>query len=128
MALSFTPGKLMKVNSQCLEMRKTEKVSILQMTKLIGLLSSTAQAMLPVQLQFRYLQQIYVESLSRGPSYQHKVTLNSSTKQDLLWWVHNLKLCNGRCLVQPQAQMEIQTDTSKTDWGASCQGLTTRGV
>ena len=103
-------------------------MSILQLTKLIGLLSSTAQAVLPAQLQFRYLQQIYVESLSRGPSYQHKVTLNSSTKQDLLWWVQNLKLCNGRCLVQPQAQMEIQTDASKTDWGASCEGLTTRGV
>ena len=100
MSLSLTPEKLMKVTSQCLEMYKTEKVSILQLTKLIGLLSSTAQAVLPAQLQFRYLQQIQVESLSRDPLYQHQVSLISNAKQELLWWVQNLKLCNGRCLVE----------------------------
>ena len=107
MSLSLTPEKLMKVTSQCLEMYKTEKVSILQLTKLIGLLGSTTQEVLPAQPQFRYLQQIQVESLSRDPSYQHQVTLNSSMKEELLWSVQNLKLCNGRCLVQPQAQMVI---------------------
>ena len=128
MSLSLTPEKLMKVTSQCLEMYKTEKVSILQLTKLLGFLSSTAQAVLPVQLQFRYLQQIQVELLSRDPSYQHQVTLNSSAKEELLWWAPSVKLCNGRCLVQPQAEMVIQMDASKIGWGASCQGLTTRGV
>ena len=34
MSLFLTPGKLMKVTSQCLEMCRTEKVSILQLTKL----------------------------------------------------------------------------------------------
>ena len=101
---------------------------ILRLTKLIGLLSSTAEAVLPAQLQCLYLQQIQVESLSRDPSYQHQVTRNSSAKQELLWWVQNLKLFNGRFLIQTQAQMVIQTDASKTGWGASCQGLTTRGV
>ena len=90
-------------------MYETEKVSILQLTKFIGILSSTAQA----QLHFWYLQQIQVESLSRDTSYQHQVTLNPSAKQEFLWWVQKLKLCNGRCLVQPQAQMVIQTDASK---------------
>ena len=46
----------------------------------------------------------------------------------LFWWVQNLKLCNGRYLVQFQAQMVIQSDAFKTGWGASCEGLTTRGV
>ena len=65
---------------------------------------------------------------SQDPSYQHQVTLNSSGKLELLWWVQNAKLCNGRCLAQPKAQMVVQTDASKTDWGTSCQGLTTRGI
>ena len=99
MSLPLTPEKLMKVTSQCLEMYKTEKVSILQLTKLIGLLSSTTQAVLPAELQFQYLQQIQVKSLSRDPSDKHQITLNSSAKQKLLWWVQNLKLCNGRYLV-----------------------------
>ena len=62
-------------------MYKTEKVSILKLTKLIGLLSLTAQAVLPAQFQLRYLQQIQVELLSRYPSYQNQVTLNSSVKE-----------------------------------------------
>ena len=66
-------------------MYKTEKVSILKLTKLIGLLSLTAQVVLPAQFQlvnkFRYLQQIQVELLSRYPSYQNQVTLNSSVKE-----------------------------------------------
>ena len=101
-------------------MYETEKVSILQLTKSIGILSSIAQAVLSTQLQFWYLQQIQVESLSRDPSYQHQVTLNPSAKQEFLWWVQKLKLCNGRCLVEPQAQMVIQTDASKAGCGASC--------
>ena len=43
-------------------------MTILQLTKLIGLLSSTAQAVVPAQSQFWCLQQIQVESLSRDPS------------------------------------------------------------
>ena len=61
------------MTSQCLEMRKTEKVAILQLTKLTGLLSSTAQAVLPAQLQLRLLQQTQVESLSRDPSYINNI-------------------------------------------------------
>ena len=60
-------------------------MTILQLTKLIGLLSSTAQPVLPAQSQFWCLQQIQVESLSRDPSYQHGLTLNSRAKQELLW-------------------------------------------
>ena len=66
MSLSFTPGKLMKVNSPCLEMYKTEKVSILQLTKLIGLLSSTAQAVLPVQRQFQLPVKLVLSSFTKN--------------------------------------------------------------
>ena len=80
MSLFLTLGKPMKVTSQCLEMYKTEKVSILPLAKLIGNLSLTAQAVLPAQLQIRYLQQLQVELLSLDSSYQHQVTFNSIAK------------------------------------------------
>ena len=43
-SLFLTPEKMMKVASQFLKMYETEKVSILQLTKVVGLLNSTAQA------------------------------------------------------------------------------------
>ena len=42
---------------QYLELPQKTQVSILELTKLIGLLSSTNQAVLPAQINFRYLQQ-----------------------------------------------------------------------
>ena len=75
MSLSLTPEKLMKVTSQCLEMYKTEKVSILHLTKLIGLLSATCITSVSVFTTNSG------RSLSRDPSYQYQVTLNSSAKK-----------------------------------------------
>ena len=54
--------------------------------------------------------------------------LNQKSKQELTWWIQNLSLCNGRCIVHPPPQMMIETDVFKTGWGAACQGEKTRGV
>ena len=46
---------------------------------------------------------------------QYKLT--PLAKNELLWWVNNLRLCNGRLVIKPQAQVLIQRDTSKKGWG-----------
>ena len=45
------------------------------------------------------------------------VKLTPMAKNELLWWVNNLRLCNGRLVIKPQAQVLIQRDTSKKSWG-----------
>ena len=49
------------------------------------------------------------------------------TKNKLLWWVNNLKLCNGRLIIKTQAQVLIQTDASKKgcQWSKKEQDLHT---
>ena len=128
LSLSLTEQKLQKVKNCCVEMYKATKVSILELTKLLGLLCSTVQAVLPAQLQLRYLQQLQIRTLQQERCYYQQITLNQKSKQELTWWIQNLSLCNGRCLVQPPPQMMIQTDASKIGWGAACQGEKTRGV
>ena len=39
------------------------------------------------------------------------------SKQELLWWVKNLRLNNGRSLRQKEPNLVIQTDASKSGWG-----------
>ena len=39
--------------------------------------------------------------------------------------VENVKLCNGRALIQPSAEVLIQTDASLKDWVATCNGIST---
>ena len=99
-----------------------------RINKVIGLLSSTVQAVLPARLQFRYLQQQQIQSLKAQKSYQHTLILNKQSKEELIWWVNNLNLSNGRYLVQPLAQVVIQTDASMKGWGALCKGISTGGL
>ena len=49
-----------KVRKQCLELLQ---VSTLELAKLIGLLPSTIQAVLPAQINFKYLQQQQIQAL-----------------------------------------------------------------
>ena len=60
MTLSLPEEKIRKIKDQCLRLYKASEVSLLDLTKLIGTLSSTIQAVLPARLQFRFLQQLYL--------------------------------------------------------------------
>ena len=48
-------------------------------------------------------------------------------KDELLWWVNNLELCNGQLFMQPQVQVLIQTDTSNKGWGSCMSRNLNRG-
>ena len=48
-----------------------------------------------------------------------------NSKEELEWWIQNLKICNGRYLTQLHSQVLIQTDVSRKGWGAVCQGIST---
>ena len=102
--------------------------SILELTKLLGLLASTIQAVLPARLQIRNLQQLQIKSLKLRKSFQSVVKLTPLAKEELLWWMTNLKHSNGKMFIQETLdQVLIQTDASKTGWGAVCQGVRTGG-
>ena len=49
--------------------------------------------------------------------YSGHVTLGNLAREELLWWIENLKLCNGRKIQQRESHMIIQTDASTKGWG-----------
>ena len=68
---------------------------------------------------------IFKENLS----YLDKIVLNENSKIELKWWVlQNVELCNGRALIQPPAEVLIQTDALAKGWGATCNGISTGGI
>ena len=87
--------------------------SILELTRVIDLLTSTIQAALSARLRCRYLQLQQISSLKESHSYQQKTVPNHQSKTELLLWITNIDLCN----VQPPAQALIQTDASIKGWG-----------
>ena len=128
MTLSLPQEKVEKVLACCREMYCKTFTSILELTKLLGLLSSTIQAVMPAQLQLRHLQQLQIQNLKLKKSYQDHVRITPLAKKELKWWIKNLVFSNGRTLIQDQTnQIVIQTDASKKGWGAVCRGIRTGG-
>ena len=120
MVLSLSEEKMKKVISLCQDLLSHPQTTVLELKKLIGLLSSTVQAVLPARLQLRYLQQQQIQALNQSHSYQTELILNNQSIQELLWWVENLRLTNGRSLRQHELNLVIQTDASRSGWGAFC--------
>ena len=54
-----------------------------------------------------------------------EVLTNKKSRVGLLWWVRNIKIYDGRDLIQHPSQPLLRTDASVTDRGAFSDGLTT---
>jgi len=53
--------------------------------------------------------------------------LNQNSIRELLWWVNNLEICNGKLILSPTSKVIIQSDASKKGWGVYCQKVSTGG-
>ena len=116
-SLSLPLQNVQKVQEEC-----KNWTSILKLTKLLGFLSSTIQAVVPARLQIRNLQQLQIQSLELKKSFQMNVKLTGLAKEELLWWMSNLQHSNGKlCIQNHLGQVLIQTDASKKRLGSSMQ-------
>ena len=60
--------------------------------------------------------------------YSSIVALDPFCKEGLNWWISNLRLSSGRSVISHQIELLIQSDASKTSWGALCQKTSIGGV
>ena len=70
MCLSFPKEKVLKIQSQCQDVHAKGQVTVHKLTELLGLLASTIQAVLPAQVNVRYLQQQEIKALRATQCYQ----------------------------------------------------------
>ena len=63
-------------------------------------------------------------------SYETVVTLNAECLEELKWWMDHIDVWNGKSCLRASLDLalEIQTDASKTGWGAHCKGIKTQGL
>ena len=127
MTLNLPQQKVNSLIKQCQVVKENPRITVWRLSSLIGTLSSTAQAVLPAQLQLRYLQQQLIESLRLNRTYQSYITLNQTSLQEIEWWISNLHSTNGTSIVLPTAKIVIQTDASIKGWGAHCLGQSVGG-
>ena len=127
MEMSLSEVKVQKIIVKCLKMLDKKKVSIREISQLIGTLSSTSMAVLPAPLQYRFLQKLVIQELNFYLSYEKQIVLSPQGRAEIKWLINNIRLNNGRSIVWKPPQLLIRSDASKEGWGDYCQGERTGG-
>ena len=128
MNLSLPGGKMNHLIQSCRDLIQEKTASVRTLSKIIGKLNSSMQAVLPASLYYKHLQGLQVTGLLAGKSYETIVPLNQNCLSDLQWWVDQIATWNGRSIISPSPDLVITTDASLQGWGAVCQGAHTRGL
>ena len=128
MTLSLPKEKLLKVQENHFqEILEKGKVTVRELNKLTGRLSSTAMAVLPAPLHHHHLQHQQIQKLICHNSFEENLAILVEARKELLWRKENLTLCNGRSLISPLPQITISSNLSLQGWGKSCHDRTTGG-
>ena len=114
--------KVVKIKKRYQSLFSLGKISVRDLAKLTGRLSSTAMEVLPVPLQYRSLQQQQNIGLSMRGSYEDTTVLQKEAKMEQDWWVQNLDLNNGWCILSTATQIVIQFNASKSGWEQCAKG------
>ena len=118
------PGeKLRKIRKTCQNLLGKTEISVRELSKFLGLLTSSIQAIFPAPLHYRHLQRLKNTTMTSEQSYEALLTLDTAAREDILWWRDHLQGWNGRALFQHPIDLIIETDASRQGWGAYCEGV-----
>ncbi|KAI8488054.1 hypothetical protein Bbelb_341720 [Branchiostoma belcheri] len=112
--------KVLKIVDRCQNLLSKGKASLQELASLVGLLSSTSQAVPLAPLHYRYLQKDLRLGLKKSRHYSSVIRLSPMARQDLCWWPKSLTNSNGAQL-RPQTVLEVQSDASLQGWGGFSQ-------
>ena len=119
--------KIRKIRKKCQDLLDNPNTSVRELSKFLGLLTSSIQAIFSAPLHYRNLQFAKNQALSQSRSYETIVRLSHQAVQEIQWWKDHLIAWNGRAILRQPIQLTIETDASTKGWDAHCQGISTGG-
>lgn len=126
MLIQLPLAKRLSLTSEIHHLLSQDRVSVRTLSKLIGQLSATIQAVFPAPLHYRSLQRLKREGL-QGGSYESLVVLDQETREELAWWLSNIRSWKGRSILEDSVSLLITSDSSAQRWGAICNGTIIEG-
>ena len=127
MTISLPTHKIRAIQKEVSRLLSLKKVPVRDLACLIGTLVATKPAVWTGSLHYRALQDLKIRSLRQHPSDQIAVNLSEEARADLQWWFSDLSSNCSATMVKPEASIVIESDASKSGWGAVCQGIATGG-
>ena len=127
MTVRLTTEKTIKIFDLCQEVLLKKSVSIRLVSKLLGKITSSFQAIKYGQLHYRDLERLKAKALkiNKG-SFDKKNSIDSLDKQDIIWWKNNI-LGSFITIRIGNPSVAITTDASTTAWGAVFKNTSTGG-
>lgn len=128
LTLTLPTDKLERIQKECRDALKTQSVTVRQLSRLIGRMTATVQAVLPAPLHYRSLQLLKNRAFARTQSFETSLVISREAKDELRWWIKEVTRWNGRPVALTNPRMVIETDASLLGWGARCKGQSTGGM
>jgi hypothetical protein len=127
MELQLPRDKIKSIRRECLTVLQSDKVTVRDLSRVLGKLTASIQAVFPAPLHYRHIQADKHKALAQCRHYEAVVTLSPQAKEELRWWTAHLDAWNGKAVLLPQPDLVIETDASTKGWGAVCQGVRSGG-
>ena len=128
MTVSLPVEKVEKIKQEARVMIQKRCVSLRELTRLLGRMSATSQAVLPAPLCYRQLQMLKNHVWSQTASFETEVALTDGAIQELHWWMQHLEKWNGKSVLPSEPDLVLETDASLLGWGARCEETPTGGL
>ncbi|XP_078506464.1 LOW QUALITY PROTEIN: uncharacterized protein LOC144765813 [Lissotriton helveticus] len=115
--LNLPSQKISKIKKEIRKVLRQDRISLRQLARIVGLLSSSIQAIYPGPLHYRTLQRLKASHLRRGLTYSELISLSSEAKSELLWWIDHMEARNGSATFGSRPDLVIESDASRLGWG-----------
>ena len=122
MTITLTSEKAQKIKVACKNLLQSQKTSIKNLSRVVGLLVASIPGVQYGKLLYRSLDNHKSAALKENKGdFTAQTELTQTCKQDLLWWAENIEH-ESRNIITPKPDVVIETDASDMGWGACIKG------
>ena len=107
------PEKVEKIEKMALYLLDSKQIRIRELASFIGLLIYAFYAVLEAPLHYRELER----QNEVANNFERKIVLSSVSKDEITWWLKNVKGKNGKKIRPDVVSHWIQTDASNLGYG-----------
>lgn len=116
--IQLTDSKKNKTKDLCQHVLSAKVLSIRQVAKLLGTLTSAFPGVKFGPLHYRSLERCKIAALKKAKgNFDANMLLSQLAAQDIQWWINNIE-SSVNVLSLGNASIVLTTDASKTGWGA----------
>ena len=128
MVIRLPQKKIQIIIQKCQHLVSSKVTRVRKISEVLGLMTSSLQAIAPAPLHYRHLQMTQTQALLVNKSYQAKVTLTLNCLQELRWWILQMQRWNGKSIIFAGPDLTITSDASKKGLGAALGAKRVQGL